>query len=164
MASGQTLLIFHPWADEPPASSFPTKDTRNNHPVLDFDAAAVEATQWTGVMPANYTGGGLTVKVRFSATGITSGNVVWDVSFERIGTSVQDIDSDNFASAQSVTQAVAATDGYVAEGSIPFTNGAQMASVAAGETFRIKVSRNATSGSDTAAADAELVTLVILET
>ena len=42
MASGDTLLTFTPASNEPPATVFATLDTRNAHPVLDFDDAANE--------------------------------------------------------------------------------------------------------------------------
>lgn len=164
MASGQTIDRIHAWADEPPTSSYPTKDLRNFHPVLDFDAASDEATQWSRILPRNYAGGGLTVNIHFSATGITSGNVIFDVSFERIGTGSQDTDSDGYAAVQSVTSAVPATDGNVGVASVAFTNGAQMDSIAVGELYRIKVNRDANNGSDTAAADVELHHIEIKET
>lgn len=43
MASGDTLLIFTPQCNEPPAVDFATLDLRNSHLVLDFDATAIES-------------------------------------------------------------------------------------------------------------------------
>ena len=43
MSSGDTLLIFNPLHNEPPASNPATLDTRNQHPILDFDAATNES-------------------------------------------------------------------------------------------------------------------------
>ena len=37
MASGDTLNVFTPLQNEPPASIYATLDVRNLHPVLDFD-------------------------------------------------------------------------------------------------------------------------------
>lgn len=163
MASGDTLLIFTALHNEPPSSNYATLDLRNVHPVLDFDQTTNESAVFTGVMPRHYEGGGVTVYLHFSASGITSGDVDWDVSFERIGDGQQDIDSDGFAAAQSVdNNTVPGTDGHVDIVNVAFTDGAQMDSVAAGELFRIKVTRDA--ASDTGAADAELHAVEIKET
>jgi hypothetical protein len=162
MAAGNTLLILSPLANEPPSANYATFDLRNGHPCLDFDKATDEAAVFSALMPRHYGGGGLTVYLHFSATTITSGNVIWDVLLERL--TAQDLDADGFAAAQSVTQAVSATDGGLAIGTVAFTSGAQMDSVAAGEAFRLKVSRDADNVLDTADADAELVMIEIRET
>lgn len=165
MASGQTLCKLFPNDNEPPTSNGASFDTRNNHPVLDFDQSTDESAIFTDVLPRNYAGGGVTVYLHVSATGITTGNYIFDVSFERIGDGSQDVDSDGFASAQSLAAtAVPATDGHVDIVSIAFTDGAQMDSIAAGELFRLKVTRDADNVSDTAAADIELHAIEIKET
>jgi hypothetical protein len=165
MASGNTLCVFTPYNNEPPSSNYATLDTRNGHPVLDFDQSTDEAAVFTGVMPRHYASGGVTVYLHVSASGITTGNYIFDVSFERVGDGSQDVDSDGFAAAQSLAAtAVAGTDGHVDIVNIAFTDGAQMDSIAAGEKFRIKVSRDANNGSDTAAADIELHAVEIKET
>ena len=161
--SGMTLVQFTPQANEPPTSNYATPDTRNNHPVLDFDAAAVESAIFSGILPNHYQGGGLTVKLHWAATSATSGNVVWNVYIERVGTA-QDMDSDSFASAQTATTATSGTSGILVVTSIAFTSGAQMDSLAAGEVFRIKVEREGSNGSDTMTGDAELRLVEIRET
>jgi hypothetical protein len=42
MASGDTLLIFHPMNYEPPSSGYATPDNRNGRPCLDFDGITQE--------------------------------------------------------------------------------------------------------------------------
>lgn len=114
MSSGNTLCTFLPNNNEPPASNPATPDLRNQHPILNFDTTTQEAAIFTGVMPRNYAGGGVTVSVHWCAASATSGTIGWDVSFERIGAAQQDIDSDGFASAQTITAAtVDATSGNV---------------------------------------------------
>lgn len=165
MASGDTLLIFHPYNNEPPSSNYATLDYRNLHPVLDFDPDTDEDAVFSAVMPQHYDGGGVTVYLHWSATGVTSGNVIWNSAFERIGDQVLDIDADSFATAQaSAATAAPTTDGYVDIASITHTNGAQMDSVAVGELFRLKVTRDANNGSDTMTVDAELHAVEIRET
>jgi hypothetical protein len=165
MASGNTLLQFGAADCEPPASNFATLDTRNGHLVLDFDASTDESAIFSGILPRHYAGGGVTVYLHVSASGITSGNHLFEVAFERVGDGSQDVDSDGFAAAQSAAAtAVPGTDGHVDIVSIAFTDGAQMDSVAVGEKFRLKITRNADDGSDTAAADIELHAIEIRET
>ena len=163
MASGNTLLIFTPNHNEPPSSTPALLDTRNLHPVLDFDASTNWSAVFTGVMPRNYAGGGLTVYIHYAMSTATTGDVDWDAAFERIGDQQQDLDSDGFAAVQSVDNTtVPGTSGLVDIVSIAFTDGAQMDSIAVGESFRIKITRDAVS--DTATGDAELVAVEIKET
>jgi hypothetical protein len=163
MASGDTLCIFTPLHNEPPSSNPATLDTRNQHPVLDFDASTNESAVFSSVMPRIYGGGGVTVYLHYAMSAATSNDIDWDAAFERIGDQQQDIDSDGFAAVQSVDNTtVPGTSGLVDIVSVAFTNGAQMDSIAVGEGFRLKVTRDA--ASDTATGDAELLFVEIKET
>lgn len=164
MASGQTMAIFTAQMSSPPASNYATLDTRNDHPVLDYDDTTGESSYFQDVLPRNYNGGGLTATIGFSASTATTGNVVWDLSIERIDDSSLDIDADSFASAQSVTAAAPGTSGMVKYATIAFTAGAQMDNLAAGEMYRLKLARNAASGGDTMSGDAEINFLELRET
>jgi len=163
MASGDTLLQFGPLHNEPPASNSATLDERNGHPVLDFDGTTNESAIFSGVMPRHYGGGGVTAYIHYAMSSATSGDVDWDAAFERIGDQQQDIDSDGFAAANSVDNTtVPGTSGNVDIVSVAFTDGADMDSVAVGELFRLKITRDAVS--DTAAGDAELLGVELKET
>ena len=164
MASGNTLLIFTALNNEPPATVYATLDTRNSHPVLDFDAAANESAVFSSVMPQHYAGTtGVTVYLHYAMSSAVADTVDWDVAFERIGDQQLDIDADSFAAVNSVDDTtVPDTSGLVDVVSVAFLNGADMDSVAAGEAFRLKVTRDAVS--DDAAGDAELVFVEIQET
>jgi hypothetical protein len=162
MASGDTLLIFTPYMNEPPTSTYATLDFRNVHPVLDFDGATNESAVFSGVMPQHYGGGGVTVYIHYSSDG-TSGDADWDVAFERIGDQQLDVDGDSFAAANSINNTtVPGTSGNVDVVSVAFTDGADMDSVAAGELFRIKVTRDA--ANDTSTDDLQLHAVEIRET
>lgn len=164
MATGDRMALFLPYDNEPPASAYATLDLRNVHPVLDFDAATDEEAVFSGVLPANYGGGGLTVRIGYSMTSATSGDVVLDAQIERIGDQQLDVDADSFAAVQSATVTVPGTSGNVDVATITFTSGAQMDSLAAGEQFRIKVRRDANNGSDTATGDLEFHFAEVKET
>lgn len=161
MASGNTLCTFGPQANQPPATNFATFDLRNGIPVLDFDASTDEDAIFGDVLPRHYAGGGLTVTIHWTATSATTGNVKWNAQVERMNT---DLDADSFAAAQTTTTATNGTSGIIATTAITFTDGAQMDSVAVGEAFRLKVTRDANDAGDTMTGDAELHRVEIKET
>jgi hypothetical protein len=163
--SGQTLLIWMCGRDkaEFPASNYATYNTRNNHSVLEFDTTTGETVYIPFIMPRSYAGGGITVYLTWCAATATSGTIGWLVAVERIGAAQQDIDSDGFAADQTLTAiTVDAASGNTTVGNVAFTNGAQMDSVAVGEMFRLRITRNV--ASDTAAGDAQLLAVEIKET
>lgn len=163
MASGDSLLIFTPQQNEPPTTNYATLDTRNSHPVLDFDTTTGESAVFKGIVPRNYAGGGITVYVHASLTSATSGTLGWLVAFERVSDSQQDIDADGFAGNQTITAAtVPGTSGNVSILNVAVTNGANMDSIAVGEGFRLKITRDV--ANDTAAGDAELWAVELKET
>ena len=163
MASGDTLLIFTPLNNEPPAANYATFDTRNSHPTLDFDATTNESAVFSSVMPQHYAGTtGVTVYLHYAMSSAVADTVDWDVAFERIGDQQLDIDADSFADVNSVDNTtVPDTSGLVDVVSVAFLDGADMDSVAAGEAFRLKVTRDA--ASDDATGDAELLFVHLVE-
>lgn len=155
-------LQFGPRDNDPPATNYATLDTRNNRPVLDFDDTTQEAAVFTGVLPDDYDGGGLTVTLWCSMTSAVSGTVGWDVAIERTQASTDDIDSDSFATAATITAAtVPGTSGQVLKMSVNIANGADLDSLAAGELFRLRVRRDV--ANDTAVGDAELLRVMVTE-
>ena len=164
MASGDTLCIFTAHANEPPASNYATCDLRNGIFVLDFDATTSESAIFKSIMPQNYSDAtGVTVYVHYAASSATSGTIGWTVEFERMGDGGTDIDADSFASAQTITaETVDATSGIMDVANVAITKGANMDSVVAGDTFRIRISRDV--ANDTATGDAELIAIEIRET
>lgn len=163
MASGETLIVFTPQCNEPPASIAAVPGVRNQHPILSFDDTTNWEAVFSGVMPRNYAGGGITVYLHYSMASAVTGNVDLDVAFERIGDQQLDIDADSFAAVQSVDNTtVPGTAGNVDIVSIAFTAGAQMDSIAVGEGFRMKVIRDA--AADTASGNLELRFIEIKET
>jgi hypothetical protein len=166
MASGDTLAIFLPDQNEPPAANYATRDLRNYHPCLDFDGATDEEAVFSGIMPRNYAGGGITVYLHVAFTSATSGNAYWSVSLERMDVGTLDLDADSFAAVQSAAGNPNGTSGIMTLVTITFTNGAQMDSIAAGDMFRLKVRRDAdgSAGTDDVTTDAELVGIEVKET
>ena len=166
MASGDTLAVFFPQDAEPPSSNYATLDTRNGVLVLDFDDTTDESVDFAGFMPRHYGGGGITVTVGWMATTATTGTISLDVSFMSVTDDADDLDTKSFASANNANPTTASATGEVDYATITFTDGADMDSVAAGEYFRMRVTRDAdgTTSTDDVSGDMELVFVEIKET
>lgn len=159
---GAWQMQWSPLMNEPPTSNPATIDTRNSRPCLDFDPTTQEIAIFSAALPADYGGGGLTVSLYFAATSATSGTGGWDVSIERIDASSLDIDSDSFATAQTVTAAtVPGTSGQILKSSVNIASGSDMDSLAAGELFRLRIRRDV--ANDTATGDLELLGVMMVE-
>ncbi len=170
MASSDTLAVFTPLHNEPPAAAFATLGTITGatgaRPILQFDDTADETAIFSGVMPRNYGGGGVTLTLHYAMAGAnTADDVIWDAAFERIadGDAMGAAGSD-FAAVNSVTDTADNTADNIDPATITFTNGADMDSVVAGDPFRLKITRDADNGSDTAVSDAQLLYVEIKET
>ncbi len=150
-------LQFFPYDNEPPTSAYATLGIRNQHPTLDFDPSSVEGAIFSAIMPSSYAGGNIEITIYWCANGATSGDVIWRMVFERV--TGQDIDSDSFASNNdSAASTASGTDGILTAVTTTITAGAGGTdSIAAGEMFRLKIQRNASSGSDTLTVDAQLL-------
>ena len=149
----KTYAVFRAYNDSmPPSSNYATLDTRNNIGVADYDDATDESLFFMGIIPeAASLGSGLKIRLHWMATTATSGNVVWDVSLERMTT---DLDSDSFDTIASGTAAANGTSGILTVTEITLTT---IDSVTAGDGFRLKVTRDANNASDSMSGDAELV-------
>jgi hypothetical protein len=158
-----TLAVFSANANEPPASNFATLDTRNAHVVLNFDDSTNESAVFSGMLRSEYTGNGITLTIVWAAATATSGNVVWNAAFERIDDGGQTITGDSFAAARTATCAAPGSSGVTNYCVITFSS-VQIDGLLTGEAFRLKVTRNASSGSDTMVGDAQLLRVFLNET
>jgi hypothetical protein len=155
-AGTKTFVTFTPDNNQPPATNFATLDTRNSIAVLDFDDSTDESAIFVSIAPegANLASG-LTIRLIWTATTATSGDVVWDASLERLNT---DINSDSFDTAASVTTTTNGTSGVPNYSTITLTT---IDSLAVGDGFRLKINRDANNGSDTMTGDAELIAVEV---
>jgi hypothetical protein len=155
MASGNTLFTLMPTDNEPPATVYATLDSRNGHPVLDFDPALNEAGIFTCVLPSNYGGGGLTADILWLESTATSGDVVLGVAVEKDAAGGQNFDSDNFGTESTTTGTTNGTSGIPTKTTVTVTH-ANMGSPSAGDQVRVRVRRVGSNGSDTMTGDLEL--------
>lgn len=165
MASGDSLLQMVAQGAAFPDSNAATPDRRNGHDVVDFDASADESCDFELILPQHYAGTtGITVVLYWMASTATSGDVVWNVAIERHEDDAFDLDADGFAAANAVTDTAASASGELSVPTVTFTDGADMDSWAAGESGRMRITRDADNGSDTMSGDAELLKVEIRET
>lgn len=155
------VICFNALANEPPTSNYATLDSRNNHPILDFDTTTQETAIFSGVVPNSYdNSSGFTVDVFAALTSATSGTLGWDVAFESLAT--QDMDSDGFATAKTITAtAVPGTSGQLLKLSVALSH-SEIDGLTAGTAFRLRVRRDV--ANDTATGDAELRMVVVRQT
>ena len=155
--ASKTLARFTPRENQPPVTAFATLDTRNSIAVLDFDAAVDESAIFSGVIPENANlASGLEIRLAWMATSATSGNCRWGVQIERCTT---DLDADSFDTATEATGAANGTSGIATLTSITVT---AIDGITAGDTFRIRVFRNADDATnDTMTGDAELIAVEV---
>ena len=170
MASGNLLAVLKARDVIPPTASYATMDSRVGTnvlvDVLDFDDTADESAIFLGHMPDSYAGGGLTVKIEYMMTSATTGTVSLDVSFMSITDDADDIDTKDFAAANNGNFTVPTASGEVGYETITFSDGADSDSVAAGEDFFLKLTRdaNSTTSTDDATGDLEALKITIFET
>lgn len=155
-AGTKTIAIFNTSDNEPPSANYATLIYRNNHPALAFDTTTQETAVFRGRIPeGSVMTNGVTVYAQWAATSATSGTIGWDVSFERLVGSGQDLDADNFGTAQTITAAtVNATSGITSTTSVNFSQAQLPTSLAAGDMYRVRIRRDV--ANDTATGDAEL--------
>lgn len=156
---------FRPSDNEPPAAAFATSATRNAHPILEFDDTTDEEAVFGSVLARAYSGAGLTVGIVYLMATATTGTVRWEAAFERHEDDAVDLDADSFAAAQSVGDVVPNVAGEPGYCEIVFT-AAQIDGLLRGESYRVKVRRdaNGTTGTDDATGDAQLMRVTVRET
>ena len=162
---GSTTPADHGTLTALPVFAFATLDTRNNIPLLDFDAASNEVEIFFGVMPRSYSGLGVTISV-YVLTTATIGDMSWKTFLKSVTDDADNLDTKTFAA----PRPNAAVDAPSASGepklfTIVHADGAQMDFIAAGEPFFLMLMRDAQdTTNDDMTGDAELLSVEIKET
>jgi hypothetical protein len=149
-----TYAVFTPFYSEAPGFTFPTLDTRNNIPVLDFDSTNNETTHFRGMIPQGAAFSYLQTNIYWSATEATAGTASWEVAFENIRTN-PDIDNDSFDqgyTGRSYFQGT--TSGLPVSIGITCQN---VDSLTGGDPFRLRLRRVGSDSLDTLIGDAEFL-------
>lgn len=159
----------------PPSSTFAqeaiiagTSTPAEAMPVLAFDASTVEYMDYKCELSPQYQGGGLTIKLVW-ATAAASNEVAWGAALRRVEIGSDDFDTTAHTYDYNIVSGggtASATVGHWMDDVITFADGADMDSVAAGETFILRIRRNASigDGTDDNTGDAYLISVSIRET
>lgn len=156
----------------PPATTFAqlaiiagTSTPAESLSVFAFDAATIEYMDFKCELSPKYVGTtGITIKLVWAAAA-ASNEVRWGAALRRVEISSDDVDTTAHPYAYNdVDGTASATIGHWMDDEITFTNGADMDSVAAGETFVLRVRREATHANDDNTDDAYLISVSIRET
>jgi hypothetical protein len=128
---------------------------------LDFDQTNQEFAQATVVMPSDWNGGTVTATFYWTATGTSTNSVVWECQGRSYG-DLETIDQ-SWGTPQEIADAHSATANQVQITSA--TPAITLAGTpAAGELVQFRVARDPANGSDTLAADARLIGVLITYT
>lgn len=163
------FLSFNPEQARLPASNPAVAATRNAHPVLAFDDSTPEYAIFAGILPTvafPTAGDSLRVRIVWVAASATSGDVVWRVNWERRENGTfGNVDTDAFGTDFTGTATGAnGTNGQRSVTDIVCASGMSGQQVpAAGEQFRLRVSRAASDGADTMTGDAQILAVLIEE-
>jgi len=157
-------VFFTPEAAVFEDSNFPeyVKNLGTNFPVsgLAFDAATEETAFWKFVA-AEYASGNLTLDIFWYADTATADDVIWGAAISVItaNTDTQDIETDAFATANTVTDTHLETTGQrLHKATITISN---LDSLADGDHVVIKIYRDADDAGDDMTGDA-IMTLAVL--
>lgn len=158
-----TRFVFTPYAAEFPAANFPALLLSNRRPVLAYDAGTQETAYWTGIAPQGLSGA-LSAVVTYAMASATTGTIEFEVAVEAISDGdTTDTDATTSFDTVNVSAAatVPATAGYIDQVSVTLTNAD---SIAAGDYFRLSVSRDADDATnDTASGDLYLLSVELRE-
>jgi hypothetical protein len=150
----KTLFTFGPLTNQAPNSNAATPDTRNGIALLDFDDAVTERAVWVGFIPqgAVLTGGFKVFLCWMATTATPSGQVKWCAEVERMTTNLT---ADSFDYVHTTFTAPNGTSGVPSITEITVTG---IDSLAAGDPFRLRISRDSNDATnDTMAGDAEFI-------
>ncbi len=156
-----TLAVFTPQHFTGPNDNAARININNDHPVLDFEGGGSTGilADFEHIVPQHYANGDIDVHIHYALDGTQSGNIVWKIEVERQIDGTFDIDVDGFATGQTVT-ATPASDGVTDVATIILTN-AEADSIATGDGWRIRLTRDLANASDTENDTAEFLKMEI---
>jgi len=160
MASGDSLLVFDPLSNRPPAVGYASVDLRNGFVVLDFDDTTDEKALFHAVIPSHYSGGQLLAVVTWTSSTATTGDAQFRVEITRLSSGANLDTLPAVDGSGDVTSTAPATSGQLVVSETPLIS---VGGAVAGDLLLIGMTRLASIGTDTLVGDAEIVSLEIRE-
>lgn len=160
MANQDTLMVFDPLENRPPAANFATPDLRSGFVVLDFDAATDETARFIALLPSHYRGGGFVPVVKWTSTSATSGNVRLQVAIARLAAGANLDAPPAVAATTTFTATAPTTSGEIVES---VGQSLTVADANTGDLLLVEVTRLASDALDTMTGDLEFLALELQE-
>jgi len=161
MASGEFIASISP--AEPTGTDYATFDTIEGGStvperigVYDFSGSDEEFMDFACVLLPQYDGGGLTLRIIWSASVGFANHTVWQAAIRRVADDAENLNTSHNYSYQIVEAAAPSAVGEVSYDEITFTDGEQMDDLEAGEKFILRIKRDPAHPNDDMAGDAEL--------
>lgn len=134
---------------------FPDKvSTAQGHFVVIAEDSGVPFCNWTSLMPVGYNSTqDVIMDIYWGSLTVTTGAVVWQAEIERLAPDGNPLNAANFDLPQSDTDTVSGTLSALSRSQITFSN-AEFDDIQPEDSFRLRLTRNTSSGSDTMVGDA----------
>ena len=158
MATGLVISTFYAQSLIGPSATPAGRASRAGLHVITFADAVAQSARFAARVPEDYSGGAWLISSGFSMESATSGSVVWFLEIDKI----DNADTESYAAIQSFTVAAPAVSGRIGS-AIWLLSGAALDGLAAGDWFRMRLTRDGGNGSDTATGAAEMHFLIALE-
>lgn len=159
--SGRYSQTFMPQQAGFPASNFAPLGSINGRLMLAYDASTDETAEWVLALPNAETFD--RAQILFIMASATSGSVVFNVTIEAVTPNADTVDLDSatsFDTTNAATQSVPSTAGYLGAATVTLSNVDSMASL---DYVRVRVTRDADHGSDTASGDMYLLAFFLFD-
>lgn len=170
MASGDSLFILSGASGTPPAANAASREILAGASTpaeafirLAFDDTTDEYWDWHLFMPESYAGGGITITMETMAAA-ASGTYVFGLAFRIIADDADDLDTTSHTYDYNDSSAITAPTaiGETSQDNVTFTDGADMDSVGAGDSFVLRIRCDGSAGSSVG--DCYLKQLTVKET
>ena len=153
---------------QPFDANFPAGDgaslstTAGTHPIILYPDLATKRAEWYAKLPESYTGGNVTIRMKWTGIVLDTNNVEWEFAFERLQAGELLSVTGLVSAGTFVLPGPDAAQKLLIDDKV-FSN-AQIDSAAAGDLIRISLARNGGSAADTYGNSIYLLTLELITT
>lgn len=131
------------------SQAYPIGQPTTFHKVLAFSDSADWSSVFEGYMPIGYGGGNVNLILHWASWTVTTNNCRWQAEFERYAANGNRTDTANWGTAQANNFAPGSTLSSMGFATFSALTPANIGNIAAGDSFRVRISRLGTNGGDT---------------